>query len=201
MTRPAAATIRPNLSRREAVFTGAIRAFARSGYAGTSLREIASEADMEKGHLTYYFPTKEQILFEVVDDLHLRFLNGIQTWVKETPTKDDEALLHVFQSHLRVILGATEQTAVAYDNFRFLTGERRAVVLRRRRDYELILERFIDACRAGASIDDTATRLLTKSALAQLNWPYKWYSPAGALSDEELVLLLARRALAVLRPL
>jgi AcrR family transcriptional regulator len=186
--------------RRGQIVRAATTTFARLGFAGASLRELAAEAGIEKGHLTYYFPTKEALLFEIVHDLHQRFTSGIRQWAN-APARGDELLLHVFEQHLRLVFELRAATRVAYDNFRFLTGSAQATVLALRRQYEAELGRLIDTARVATAVDVTATRVLSKVVLAQLNWPYQWHMSHGSSADTRLARLLARRALASLRPL
>lgn len=186
--------------RRTSIVEGAVETFARLGFAGASLREIAAASGMEKGHLTYYFRTKQALLFEIVDDLHRRFVVGIDRWAREDLI-GDELLLHVFQSHISLVIESLAVTRVAYDNFRFLSGRPRAVVVRKRIQYEKRLGALIEMSRASATIDPAPTELLTLSVLGQLNWPYQWYSPTGQLVPDEAAQWLAERALASLRPL
>jgi len=49
------------------ILGAAARLFRDKGYSGTTLREIAREADIKAGSLYYYFVSKEAILNEVLD--------------------------------------------------------------------------------------------------------------------------------------
>ena len=51
--------------RREQILSTALRLFCEHGYAGTSTREIARAVGVTEGLLFHYFPSKEQLLFEV----------------------------------------------------------------------------------------------------------------------------------------
>lgn len=47
----------------------ATRMFLQQGYYTTSIKAITDSLDMSTGHLTFYFPTKEPLLAELVDML------------------------------------------------------------------------------------------------------------------------------------
>jgi AcrR family transcriptional regulator len=51
---------------RRAVLDAAARLFARKGYAGTNLAEIAAEAGIKTGSLYYHFDSKEELVSEVL---------------------------------------------------------------------------------------------------------------------------------------
>ena len=57
-------------ARRSQLLDCAIRALGESGYAGTSIAEVARRAGVSKGVVTYHFPTKQQLLMAVVGDLY-----------------------------------------------------------------------------------------------------------------------------------
>jgi AcrR family transcriptional regulator len=57
------------LIRREQIVTAAVEIIARHGLPELSLSRIEQQAGMSRGQLTYYFPTKEDILLAVFDRL------------------------------------------------------------------------------------------------------------------------------------
>jgi len=54
----------PGLSARETIIWAAAESLLENGYAGTSVRSIASRAGVAIGNLQYYFPTKSALLIE-----------------------------------------------------------------------------------------------------------------------------------------
>jgi len=61
---------------RKQLLEAASRVFARSGYQGASMSEIAAEAGLSKGALYWNFTSKEDLFFALLDELdgHLRAL-------------------------------------------------------------------------------------------------------------------------------
>ncbi|TMF88431.1 MAG: TetR/AcrR family transcriptional regulator, partial [Chloroflexi bacterium] len=53
-----------HLSARELIVRAAAESLLENGYAGTSVRAIASRANVAIGNLQYYFPTKSELLVE-----------------------------------------------------------------------------------------------------------------------------------------
>ena len=58
------------LARRAQLVGCAIDALVEVGYAGTSVAEVARRAGVSKGVVTYHFPSKEDLLGEVVVSLY-----------------------------------------------------------------------------------------------------------------------------------
>ena len=63
--------------RREEIIEAAIAVITEQGLQNLSLSEIEKRADMSRGQLTYYFPTKEDILLAVFDRLVFLVHQGI----------------------------------------------------------------------------------------------------------------------------
>jgi len=54
----------PAASARDQIVRAAAESLLETGYAGTSVRSIASRAGVAIGNLQYYFPTKSELLVE-----------------------------------------------------------------------------------------------------------------------------------------
>ena len=62
----AAAPPRKSERTRQALLDAAARLFARQGYAGTNLAEIAAEAGIQTGSVYYHFASKDELVSEVL---------------------------------------------------------------------------------------------------------------------------------------
>lgn len=187
-------------ARRSLLIQGAVAVFAERGFAGASVRELAAGAGMEKGHLTYYFPSKQDLLFLIIDELHRAFIGSVDEWVARVPLGDEGRLTAIFTGHARTVFDRHAEIRVAYENLRFLSPPRRRAVIKTRDRYEIRLAEEMEACRgSGVVMSELSTSILTKVVLGILNWPYQWFSPDG-LSADDLGPVLAERALASLRP-
>ncbi len=180
------------IARRASIVEAAIDVFASRGYAGASTREIAQAAHLKQGHLYYYFRSKDDLLFEIVDDLHDAFLAGPDEWVAALSGED--AVRSFVRAHVALVCARNRQTMVAYESWRFLTDERRMVISGKRRSYE---HRFAQVVRSlgpghGEAVD-------VKSVLGLMNWAYQWYDPTGEATPTALGERLADLAIGALR--
>jgi TetR/AcrR family transcriptional regulator, cholesterol catabolism regulator len=184
--------------RRRAIIAAAVDVFAELGYDGASLREVAAASGMEKGHLTYYFPSKDDLLFEILTDLQDQFLKGLSSWAKEGDGGLPGLQVVMFR-HVELTCALYKQTRVTYESIRFLPTKRRVAVMRKRTQYEKRLGELIDNCRDTGEIADLPTALLTKIVLGLLNWVYQWYEPSGEHSADDLAHMISQRGMAAVR--
>jgi TetR/AcrR family transcriptional regulator, cholesterol catabolism regulator len=172
--------------------------FAEHGYHGASLRRVAEASGLKQGHLYYYFPSKQDLLFAVITGLQERF-NAAMDDALARPDAPERVLPDLLAEHVRVLCTHAGDVTVSYESLRFLIPEHRAVLVAERDRYESGLRQLIDGCRAAIDIDPAPTAVLAKVVLGIVNWPYQWYRPTGALPVAALAGLLAARAMAALR--
>lgn len=97
--RPAGRSTR-GLAARDRLYETAIRMISERGYAATTLREIAREADVSVGLLYRYFPSKHAVVIALYDELS-------QDFVRETPAMKDgrwrDRFLFALETSVRVL--------------------------------------------------------------------------------------------------
>jgi AcrR family transcriptional regulator len=87
--RRAAAKPQPgDATSREQLLAAASRVFARAGYHGASMSEIAAEAGFSKGALYWSFASKDELFFALLDELDER-LRALMTAVAVAPVDRD----------------------------------------------------------------------------------------------------------------
>lgn len=92
------------------IIQAATRMFLGNGYSATSIKAIANALDMSTGHLTFYFPTKEHLLTELVDML----CNFQWTQVRQY-ADDGESLLMAICLELTAMAAICEENEIAKD--------------------------------------------------------------------------------------
>jgi AcrR family transcriptional regulator len=112
-----AATIAEGSSR-EQLLAAASRVFARRGYVGASMNEIAAEAGFSKGALYWNFASKEDLFFALLDELDER-LRALVTVSITAPVGDERTgelsrgLSAVLEDSRDVVLLFHEYSALA----------------------------------------------------------------------------------------
>jgi AcrR family transcriptional regulator len=175
----------------EAIRSAAVELIAARGFEATTLREIADRVGVQPGTIYRYFPSKAQLLVDLLVE-HLEFL--LSQWSLEHPATDDPAeLLRAFVDfHIRSHTLRRREVFVANMELRSLApADRRRVVGLRRRYEDLltgILQQGID--RGAFRLPDA--RIATFAILAMLTGVGTWYREGGRLGKRELVDLYTR---------
>ena len=94
-------------ARREQIVEAAVEVIASQGLHNLSLSKIETLAGMKRGQLTYYYPTKEDILLAVFDRLLLLLYRQIGDGPNPDETHGVPHVWECVQKMLRTVLGPT----------------------------------------------------------------------------------------------
>lgn len=162
---------------RERILDDAARLFARDGYEGTSLGELATSVGVTKAAIYHYFPNKQEIYEAII----VRTLEGLRRHVSQATAQvsaPEEALACFMTAHADFF----EEN---YDGFLTMLvgyGGMENVVMvaeaqKLRDEHEQALRHIIaDGIAKGAfrPIDIDVTG---RAVLSMLNWMVRWFKP------------------------
>ena len=172
------------MDRRTDILTAAERLFSQAGYHRTSMRDLARAVNLQGGSLYTHISSKEDVLWEIVTRAADQFLAGAASVSPDlSPAERLAALVAV---HLAVIAREIQHATIFFEEWRFLSPERRAAILDRRDEYQAYFRRAIEDGVASGDFRVEDPHLGTLFVLSSLNWTCQWYRPDGRLSLEEL---------------
>lgn len=177
---------RENLSKpREVILEEATRLFSETGYAGTTMREIANAVGVLPGSLYAHIDGKETLLFEIVEDGIDRFLAAAADASEiEDPAERTRAAV---KAHLGVVAESPARTVVVFHQWRQLKGPSRARVLDKRKRYEDVFAKILaDGIASGTFSERIDAKIAVLSILGSLNWAAEWFHPDGPEGPEQV---------------
>lgn len=186
--------------RRAEILEAAVVVCAAGGVGGATLREIADRAGMTKGLLTYYFPTKDELVAQAVLGIVQRFDDAVDGWLGDDDAGPDVRLHRWLRGHAGLTLRHVDHVRVRHESVTALGPDRRRAIDAVGERYATRLGDLVDACRPVLPIADHPTAALVRSALGVLDWPYHWFDPTADADGgiDAVADCVADRALAVL---
>jgi AcrR family transcriptional regulator len=170
----------------EAAIRGAaVGLIARHGYEAVSMRQIAAQVGVQAAALYRYFPTKEDLLFALMEG-HMSDLAA--SWQAMRPASPDPAgrLAAFVEHHIRFHIARRHATHVSNMELRSLSKANLTAILKLRTAYEKELRQILrDGADSGVfAIDDTG---LTAMAIIQMmTGVIVWFRPGERLSVEDV---------------
>ena len=165
--------------RKREILRAAARLFHEKGYTACSIQDVADEVGILKGSLYYYIDSKEDLLFDIVEDVHRESLANLERWqrIEGTALVKLRAFIegHV-QSNVNNLIGI----GVFFQDFRSLSPERRAQIIEKRDVYDRFLRQLISQGQREGVIDEQVNvKLAAMALLGMMNWLYQWYRLDG----------------------
>jgi AcrR family transcriptional regulator len=185
-------------SRRNDIVRAAAETFYRKGYDATTTQDIAESVGMLKGSLYYYISAKEDLLYEIIDEVH-------EVWAKNLERNEimqGDPLTRIWAFVHNNVIGTAMNlvnSAVFFRDFGALTGRRREHILALRDLHDNSLRELIREGQADGLVrKGVDAKLAATGILTMCNSLYHWYRPDGVLTAEAVADAYADMAVASL---
>lgn len=164
----------------------AARLICERGYEGTSMQEIAAACRMTKAGLYHHVQNKEQLLFDIMSYGMDAFEQQVLDKVRDNPDPV-ERLRECMRLNIHLVTGGcSKEVIIILHEHATLTGEARAFIDSRKKNYVRFLEdAFSEAVRM-ERIRPVQPTVAAFSFLGMVLWIYKWFQPDGRLSAEQV---------------
>ena len=159
--------------------------FREKGYHATSLDDIADRIGFTKPAIYYYFKSKEDILFAIVDEIVDSGLERMEA-VAATALSPTEKMHDLLVENTRVILENLDANSVFYNERGLLSAEREEAIRDREREYTRVARQiYIDGVEAG-EFTDVDPAVATATLLGASIWAHRWFDPNGSMTTNEV---------------
>ena len=172
--------------RRREIEDAASALFRRNGYPATSIRDIASALAIRGPSLYAHVTSKEDVLWAIVDRAASRFEAAADKAEQTSPSDPPARIAALVRSHVDVVTADPGEASVFVAEWRHLSRDRRAEILRRRDAYELRFRRAITDGMATGTFAMTDPAIAASFLLSALNGTATWYRPDGHLGRDRI---------------
>lgn len=163
------------MSTRDRLSVEAARLFAERGYHGTSVNDLAVALGIHKSSLYAYISGKEDLLA----DIALTGAAAFHAALDQIPAgaAPGEKLQLALRAHLGVVESQLDVATVWLQEWRYLTGNYRALFVKERCRYEDRIRNLLEAAvEAGDLRKDLDVTYSTLAFLSVANWAYTWFA-------------------------
>jgi AcrR family transcriptional regulator len=177
-----------SIERRQRILDAAARALAEVGYSEAKLSDIAQEAGTHAGSLYYYFPSREDLVKEVL----VTSLDRISEFSDSLDTAQLSALDRVL-AFMRLLVEQTLSPDDHYFRAYLRNGNQvpeaiHSVLQTRRHRMRHTLARLIEEAQAAGQISTrTNATIAAQFLIGATNWVNIWYEPSGPHGIDKIV--------------
>lgn len=165
---------------RARILDAAAHVLSVKGYAGTRLSDVAEQAEIQAPAIYYYFPSREDLIEEVmysgIADMSTHLQEVLDALPPETSPMD--RIMAAVQAHLRHELELSDYATASIRNSGQVPERLRTRQRQEDERYGRIWRRLIDNAVADGQIrSDLNPRLAHLLVLGALNWTAEWFDP------------------------
>lgn len=163
--------------------------FARGGYPGTSMNQVAQACGLSKATLYHYYKDKYEMLVSIADG-HVSRLQAIVREVVAGEHTPEAQMRVLIQRLVQEYAHAQNAHRVLTEDVKFLQPEDRERVLGKEREVVQGFARVVGALRPDLQ-DAAMSKPLTMLLFGMVNWLFTWMKPEGALDYEAMAPVVA----------
>lgn len=171
--------------RRIAIMEQAAELFAARGFLGASISDIAKACDTSKSLLYHYYPSKEDILFDVMHS-HVETLLETAKAVTAEPGSDTDKLHRLTQELMAHYVGAAARHKVLLNELAQLPPKRREIVVGIQRQLVDIVAKLISAIQPALGARSALRFPAAMLFFGMINWTHIWMDAEGRASPERI---------------
>ena len=179
------------------LLTAAVDAMVEHGYHGTSVRDVAERAGMSAAALYHHFPSKQVLLFTIMDRGMDDLIRRSEEACAAAPDDPAEQLQALVRVHVLRHMEHQRESFLGNSELRSLDEPGRSTILAKR-DRQMRL--FYRVVQEGVQRGQFRTRFPTEAArgiVTMCTAVATWYREAGPLSAQEIAHRYAEIALAM----
>lgn len=167
--------------RRDSILKAAARLYARRGFKGASIADLAKACRSSKSLVYHYFPSKDDILHQLM----AAHLDALVEAVRETTRSGspEERLRALTRAFMRLYADAQHSQKVLLNELDNLAPAARAEMIAKQRRIIAAVEELIAEIRPDSG---PLALPLTMLFFGMINWTHTWFRPEGRVSAAEL---------------
>jgi len=176
--------------RREAIMKTAAKLYAERGFLGTSVSQIADACQTSKSLLYHYYPSKEDILFDVMDS-HVQVLVEAAMDVDRLKVPAQEKVARLAEALMGFYVDAQAHQKVLLNELVNLPDDRRQLIIAHQRQLLDMVDRLVVELRPDLKRRRPERRARVMLFFGMLNWAHTWFDPEGPIKPPHFAAMAA----------
>lgn len=170
---------------RRAILQCAARVFARTGYATSTIGDLTDAAAVSRGALYHYFPSKEAVLFEVIND-HILSFRGAIAAAMESAADPVQRLHAVTAAIIECNVYSRNEQVVLLNEINQLSVADQVKLRELGADIVHSVGDLIMELGGGNNVNASNKSVYAMMYLGMVNYMFAWYRPEGPVKPREL---------------
>ena len=170
--------------RRNRIREIAAKVFAKNGFDRTTIRKIAEEGGISAASIYYYFDSKEDLLYQILDETMSTGFKLIKD-IEKRDTNLQEVLIDILRVHTLTAINFDKMKLLVHEQNCLKADHRKALKIKQK-EYLEQLTKIFDALKKNGEMRDFDTKVCAFAFFGMVSWAYRWFDPKGKMSTPEL---------------
>jgi len=177
---------RPKEFAPDAALAAAVDVFWDRGFDRTSLDDIAAVLKITKPGLYYYFSSKDELLYTIIEFYWEKLYQGFKNRAVDL---DDplEMLRYIIANHLRFVITNREASLLVEEKYALREDYRKAYEKKEKEYVDAVRDEVLQLQRKGLLRADVDATVVTYSLFSLINMVHRWYNPKGRIPPEKYI--------------
>ncbi|AKZ62931.1 TetR family transcriptional regulator [Herbaspirillum hiltneri N3] len=176
-------------NQRDLIIEQAATLFARNGFPGTSMNEVAEACGLSKASLYHYMSDKYQLLMFICEG-HIERLCALVDEVAQQDLAPEPRLRLMVQRFVEEYADAQNEHRVLTEDVRFLKEEDQQRIFAGERKVVGAMAQAMIGVRPELDASKMA-KPLTMLLFGMINWMFMWLKPDGELTHERMAMVVS----------
>lgn len=155
------------------------------GYAGMTMRQIAARLQIKAASLYHHFPSKQHILFDLMQTTVSELLEGLLQ-IAESDLSAEQQLDAAVRWHVLFHTQKREEAFVSHSELRSLEPQNLAAILKLRHEYDLLFDAILKRGQREGIFEIEDVSVVRNAILTMCTATGSWFSPQGRLTAEQV---------------
>ena len=171
--------------RKLAIVETAAALFARDGFNGASVADIAKRGKISKSLIYHYYTSKEDILYDVMIS-HVRELEAAAEEIASDETSAETKLRDLTHRFMALYVGAADRHKVLLNDLDNVPKNKRAEIISVQRGLIETVRQMLVEIEPALSKKPGAAFAAAMLFFGAINWTHTWFNPEGALNADTM---------------
>jgi AcrR family transcriptional regulator len=170
--------------KRTIIREAATKLFAEKGFENVTTRNISSAAKISNAALYYYFDSKEELLYQILDEAMGKGLEQIHQ-IEKSSLSRKKKLSAYLRMHATSAVDYNKMKLLV-ENQKSLSPQHQRALEKKQSKYVKKLVELLNELKREGKLVDLDTKVCAYAFFGMVSWAYRWYDPEGKISPEQL---------------
>ena len=163
----------------------AAQLIARKGFDLATMMEVAKACGASKSHLYHYFPSKEELLYAIVQD-HITVQAADLTRIVELPLPAEERFGLFVESFVQGAAKSRDEHVILMNDLKFLPKAQREHIRKMEVGMTELVERLLKEINPELMSAERVQKPYALLLYGMMIWTFSWYRRSGEIAPAEL---------------